>query len=92
MLGIEAAADAVTKFILRNITVLTEKPKVLSTYANNQPRVLILSFEGDRFKIRDSNLLSKFKPHSVLQVEVIFYKYANCILDIFTFEKGNGKT
>lgn len=90
MLGIEAAADAVTKFILRNITVLTEKPKVLSTYANNQP--CVLSFEGDRFKIRDSNLLSKFKPHSVLQVEVIFYKYANCILDIFTFEKGNGKT
>merc|ERR1712146_520913 len=86
-----------TTLIPRNSFVPAKKQQVFSTYQDNQDRVHIQVFEGERSMTKDNHLLGQFElsgippaPRGVPQIEVTFEVDVDGILNVAAEDKGTG--
>eukprot|EP01129_Flabellula_baltica_P009481 TRINITY_DN387_c0_g1_i2.p1 TRINITY_DN387_c0_g1~~TRINITY_DN387_c0_g1_i2.p1 ORF type:complete len:653 (+),score=207.29 TRINITY_DN387_c0_g1_i2:61-2019(+) len=97
-LGIETLGGVMTKIIESNSTIPTKKSQVFSTAEDNQTRVDIKVYQGERTLAADNKLLGAFQlvgippaPKGVPQIEVSFDINANGIVNVSARDQATGK-
>lgn len=97
-LGIETMGSVMTKIIEKGTTIPVKKSQIFSTAEDNQSRVTISVYQGEREFAKDNKNLGQFNlegipsaPRGVPQIEVTFDIDANGILTVSSKDKGTGK-
>lgn len=97
-LGIETLGGVFTRLIHRNTTIPTKKSQVFSTAADNQTKVSIKVYQGEREMAVDNKCLGEFElggipmaPRGHPQIEVTFDTDANGIMNVSAKDKSTGK-
>ena len=98
-MGIETVGGVFTPIVKRDTQIPTKKTQVFSTNQDNQSRVGIDVFEGERTMTRDNHALGRFElsgippaPRGIPQIEVTFEVNADGILEVTAADKGTGKS
>jgi len=98
-MGIETVGGVFTPIVKRDTQIPTKKTQVFSTNQDNQSKVTIDVFEGERTMTRDNHALGKFglsgippAPRGIPQIEVTFEVNADGILEVTAADKGTGKS
>ena len=94
-LGIETEGSVLTPLIDRNTTIPTNKSKVFSTAADNQPAVEIHVLQGERTMAADNDTLGRFQlvgippsPRGIPQIEVSFDIDRNGVINVTAKDLG----
>ncbi len=94
-LGIETEGSVLTPLIDRNTTIPTNKSKIFSTAADNQPAVEIHVLQGERTMAADNDTLGRFQlvgippaPRGVPQIEVSFDIDRNGVMNVTAKDLG----
>eukprot|EP01054_Gregarina_sp_Poly1_P000463 Gregarina_sp_Poly_1__462@NODE_110_length_13975_cov_113_221887_g97_i0_p2_GENE_NODE_110_length_13975_cov_113_221887_g97_i0NODE_110_length_13975_cov_113_221887_g97_i0_p2_ORF_typecomplete_len636_score119_06HSP70/PF00012_20/5_8e120HSP70/PF00012_20/6_9e02MreB_Mbl/PF06723_13/5_1e25MreB_Mbl/PF06723_13/3_4e03FGGY_C/PF02782_16/8_7e03FGGY_C/PF02782_16/4_4e08PilM_2/PF11104_8/5_9e07PilM_2/PF11104_8/1_9e03PilM_2/PF11104_8/1_3e03StbA/PF06406_11/0_00017FtsA/PF14450_6/25FtsA/PF14450_6/2_7e05FtsA/PF14450_6/2_2e03 len=97
-LGIETMGGIFTRLIDRNTTIPTKKSSLFSTAVDNQDKVGIRVFQGEREMADRNKLLGKFDligippaPRGIPQIDVTFDIDANGILHVSALDKSTNK-
>lgn len=98
-LGVETTGGVMTTIISRNTTIPTKKSDMFTTDADNQTQVEVCIYEGERYKVRDNNLLGQFtlsgiapSPRGVPQIEITYSLDANGILNVSAKDKASNRS